>query len=56
MTQHVIIADGANLQHVYRSAPAKALGGWIGQIKATAKNPEAMCEIFSFTEKFFTVF
>lgn len=46
----------ANLQHLYRSAPGKALDDWIAQTKATAKNPEAMREIFSFTEKLLTVF
>lgn len=46
----------ANLQHLYRTAPGKAMDDWVARTKAIAKSPDAMREAFSFTEKLLTVY
>ncbi|GAB2458009.1 hypothetical protein GCM10027082_05670 [Comamonas humi] len=46
----------ANLHHLYHTAPGKAMDDWVANTKAIAKSPDAMRDIFSFTEKLLTVY
>lgn len=46
----------SNLQRLYRTAPGKEMDDWVARTREIAKSPDAMREMFSFTEKLETVY